>query len=126
MPLNFPLKRHPNSFLEGPRNEESWKGALEWAAENNLAILPHDSCTEDLLAIAGSERVAVYRINTPKPDEAVSGVIPIIGTATFDPQQVQFYKIELGIVDGDNVNWVTLGDTHNTPVVNGPLENAPC
>ncbi|MCB8990489.1 MAG: hypothetical protein H6665_07710 [Ardenticatenaceae bacterium] len=35
---------------------------------------------------------------------------------------VQFYKIELGIPDGNNVNWVTLGETHNTPVVNGTLE----
>jgi hypothetical protein len=45
-----------------------------------------------------------------------------VGTADFDPAVVQFYKIELGIPEGDNVNWVTLGEVHNTPVVNGTLE----
>ena len=45
-----------------------------------------------------------------------------MGTADFDPAVVQFYKIELGIPEGDNVNWVTLGEIHNMPVVNGTLE----
>ncbi len=65
---------------------------------------------------------AIWRITSPKEEEEVSGVIPVIGTADFDPTVVQFYKLELGIPEGDNINWVTLGDTHNTPVVNGTLE----
>jgi hypothetical protein len=50
--------------------------------------------------------------------------MPIVGTANFDPAEVEFYKIELGIPqEGSNeIQWVTLGDTHNTPVVNGTLE----
>lgn len=118
----LPPEASPQIFLAGPRNEESWKGALEWAQAHNTAVMPYEFCTEDLLSIAGGQRVAVYRINEPKPDETVSGVIPIMGTANFDPQQVQFYKIELGIPEGEQVNWVTLGETHNTPVINGPLE----
>lgn len=118
----LPPEAAPQIFLEGPRNEESWKGALEWAAATGTAVMPYDTCNDELLAAAVGDRVAVYRINTPKPDDTVSGVIPIVGTANFDPQKVQFYKIELGIPNGGGVDWVTLGETHNTPVVNGTLE----
>jgi len=48
--------------------------------------------------------------------------VPIIGTASFDPAVVEFYKIELGIPNGGDIQWLTLGETHNTPVVNGQLE----
>ena len=110
-------------FLSPPRNAESLKAAHEWAQANNIAILPAELCNEELLALARDpNRVAVYRISEPKSGDAVSGVLPIIGTADFDPQVVQFYKIELGIPEGDNVNWVTLGEIHNAPVVNGQLE----
>jgi hypothetical protein len=67
-------------------------------------------------------RPAVYRITSPQSGESVKGVLPIEGVAQFDPNVVQFYKIELGIPDGDNVNWLTLGETHNVPVTNGTLE----
>ncbi|MFQ5435313.1 MAG: transglycosylase domain-containing protein, partial [Anaerolineae bacterium] len=110
-------------FLDPPRNRESLKAAHEWAQANNIAILPAAPCNDETLALARDpNRVAVYRISAPIPGEVVSGVLPIVGTADFDPQVVQFYKIELGIRDGDNVNWVTLGETHNTPVINGQLE----
>ncbi len=110
-------------FLSPPRNAESLKAAHEWAQANNISILPAESCNEELLALARDpNRVAVYRISEPKAGEAVSGVLPIVGTADFDPQVVQFYKIELGIPEGENVNWVTLGETHTVPVVNGQLE----
>ncbi|MCZ7672993.1 MAG: hypothetical protein M5U34_40670 [Chloroflexi bacterium] len=52
----------------------------------------------------------------------MDGIIPILGTATFNPEEVQFYKLELGMPDGGNVNWLTLGETHNIPVANGVLE----
>ncbi len=48
--------------------------------------------------------------------------MPIVGTANFNPEEVQFYKLELGVPEGDNINWLTLGETHSTPVVNGTLE----
>jgi membrane peptidoglycan carboxypeptidase len=54
--------------------------------------------------------------------DTVSGNVPIIGTASFDPAVVEFYKIELGIPNGPDIQWLTLGETHNTPVVNGQLE----
>lgn len=110
-------------FLSPPRNEESMKAAHEWAQAANLAILPSESCNEALLALARDpNREAVWRISEPKEGENVSGVIPIVGTADFDPTDVQFYKIELGIPDGGGIQWVTLGETHSSPVVNGTLE----
>ncbi|HEX6384669.1 MAG TPA: transglycosylase domain-containing protein [Anaerolineae bacterium] len=120
---SLPPNALPQLFLAPPRNPESLKGAHEWAQENNLAILPTAACTEELLAqVRDPNTPAVYRIISPKAGETVSGVLPIIGTADFDPAVVQFYKIELGIPEGSNVNWVTLGETHNTPVINGTLE----
>lgn len=110
-------------FLSPPRNPESLKAAHEWAQANNIAILPTAACNEELLALARDPNTpAIWRIVDPKDGDTLSGVLPIMGTADFDPAVVQFYKIELGIPDGDNVNWVTLGETHSTPVVNGPLE----
>jgi hypothetical protein len=110
-------------FLTPPRNTESLKGAHEWAQANTIAILPTAPCTEELLALSGgASQTAVWRITDPKNGDTVSGSTPIIGTASFDPSQVQFYKIELGIPNGADVQWVTLGETHSTPVVNGQLE----
>lgn len=114
----------PQLFLAPPRNPESLKAAHEWAQARGLPLLPTQTCTDDLLAVARDpNRVATYRITSPAQGDRVNGVLPIVGTADFDPQVVQFYKIELGIPREDgNYDWVTLGDTHNTPVINGPLE----
>jgi len=114
----------PQLFLAPPRNGESLKSAHEWAQANNIALLPTQTCNDDLLALARDpNRAAVYRITSPAPGDMVSGVQPIVGTADFNPDVVQFYKIELGIPNGSGgYDWVTLGETHNTPVVNGTLE----
>ena len=121
----LPPETEPQLFLAPPRNPQSLKAAHEFAQANNLAILPIASCTEEILAEAGElSSIAVYRITSPKQGDAVDGIIPIIGTANFDPAEVEFYKIELGIPqeESNDIQWVTLGDTHNTPVVNGTLE----
>ncbi len=110
-------------FLAPPRNEESLPAAHQWAQANNLPILPTQTCNEELLALAGDpNRVAFWRIVSPADGEVVTGILPIVGTADFDPQDVQFYKLELGMPNGENVDWLTLGETHDTPVVNGTLE----
>jgi penicillin-binding protein 1C len=109
-------------FLSPPRNPESLKPAHEWAQANNLAILPVSVCTEELLAESLNTQGVVYRIISPADGDKVSGNVPIVGTASFDPAEVEFYKVELGIPDGADIQWLTIGDTHNTPVVNGPLE----
>ena len=65
--------------------------------------------------------IGTYRIASPRPGEQVSGVVPIEGTAAFDPSRVQFYKLEIG--QGSNpTEWTTLGNTHSQPVNNNILE----
>jgi 1A family penicillin-binding protein len=119
----LPPESQMQIFLTPPRNEESLKSAHEWAQANNLAILPLEACNEELLALARDpNRVAIWRIIEPKAGDTVNGVIPIVGTADFDPGAVEFYKIELGIPNGSEVQWLTLGETHDQPVVNGTLE----
>ncbi len=119
----LPPETQPQVFLSPPRNEESLKAAHEWAQANNLAILPLQTCNEELMALARNpNRVAVWRITEPKADDTVNGVIPIVGIADFDPAVVQFYKIELGIPNGSDIQWITLGETHSQPVINGTLE----
>jgi hypothetical protein len=119
----LPPQAAPQVFLTPPRNAESLKPAHEWAQGNNIAILPTSICTEELLALGvGAGETAVWRITSPKDGDTVSGNTPIVGTASFDPAVVQFYKVELGIPSGTDVQWLTLGETHNTPVVNGQLE----
>ncbi|MGW8318142.1 MAG: transglycosylase domain-containing protein [Candidatus Promineifilaceae bacterium] len=119
----LPSDAVPRLFLAAPRNAESLKAAHEWAAENFLPILPATSCTDDLLAAALDPNApAVWRITSPKSGDKVSGIVPIVGTADFDPTRVQFYKVELGMGDPQDPQWVTLGEVGRTPVVNGTLE----
>jgi hypothetical protein len=81
--------------------------------------LPRVTCSEELLESGRGSELAIWRIHMPRNGDTISGVVPIVGTADFDPAAVQFYKLEIGTPDGQ---WLTLGETHNTPVVNGQLE----
>jgi penicillin-binding protein 1C len=110
-------------FLSPPRNAESFQPAHVWAAEHNLPILPAAPCDDELLALARDPNApAVWRITSPHSGDRVSGVVPIVGTASFNPQEVHFYKLELGIGDPAEPEWVTLGEISEAPVVNGTLE----
>ena len=109
-------------FLLPPRNLQSRKAAYEWAVENEIAILPTELCTDDMIALVNPDG-AVQRITSPTPNEVVSGIYPIIGTADFDMARAQFFKVELGVPQSDqSIQWVTLGDVHDQPVRNGQLE----
>jgi hypothetical protein len=118
----LPPTAAPQVFLTPPRNPESLKPAHEWAQGHNIAILPTSTCTEELMALGLEGQTAVWRITSPADGDTISGNVPIIGTASFDPAVVEFYKIELGIPNGSDIQWLTLGETHNTPVINGQLE----
>jgi hypothetical protein len=119
----LPVDVFETVFLSPPRNPQSFKSAHRWAADHGLPILPPETCNDELLAAAlNPDTHAVWRIISPKPGDSVSGLTPIIGTASFDPEKVQFYKVELGLGDLENPQWVTLGEISNSPVVNGTLE----
>ncbi|MFN2187958.1 MAG: hypothetical protein ACK2T3_04280, partial [Candidatus Promineifilaceae bacterium] len=119
----LPPEAAPALFLSPPRNQESLRSAYQWAIDHDLPIFPAEECSEELLAaVRDPNAPAVWRITSPRPGETVSGIIPIMGTADFDPQLVQFYKVELGMGDLESPQWVTLGEVGRSPVVNGPLE----
>lgn len=122
---NAPPEAEARVYLAPPRNEESMEEAYRWADERGLAILPRVACSEELLAEQGrGSDMAVWNIRSPRNGDTVSGFMPIVGTADFDPQLVQFYKLEIG--SGENPqDWITIGETHNTPVVGDELETLP-
>jgi hypothetical protein len=62
-----------------------------------------------------------YHITSPTAGQAVSGLVQIMGTAQFDPAQVQYYKLEIGNGRSPTA-WTTFGTTHNQPIANGTLE----
>ena len=70
---------------------------------------------------ANALTTATYRIAVPTAGEQVSGLVPIQGTASFDPAEVAFYKLEIGSGHAPG-EWTTLGTTHGEPIVNGLLE----
>ena len=85
--------------------------------QNQIQIL------EDEMMALVDPNGAIQVITSPKPNEVVSGIWPIMGTADFDMARAQFFKLELGVPQADSsIQWVTLGDTHNEPVRNGQLE----
>jgi hypothetical protein len=64
---------------------------------------------------------ALWEIDSPYPGEQVTGVVPVIGTVSFDPLTVQYYKLEIG--QGTSpTTWTTFGTTHSNNVQNGVLE----
>ena len=78
---------------------------------------------EDSGGVNGANGItsATYRIATPRAGDTVGGLVQIRGTASFDPAEVKFYKLEIGSGQTPS-QWSTLGSTHSTPVVNGVLE----
>ena len=114
-------------FIDPPADPALAIRARNWAWANGVPIIPGVPCPADAIVVGTPTPAAfdpslglVYNITFPQPGQGVYGVLPILGTANFDANQVNFYKIEIsgGSLDG----WVTLGDIHNTVVSNGPLE----
>ncbi len=64
---------------------------------------------------------SIWRITSPAPGEQVSGLVPIVGTAAFNPSEAQYYKLEIGRGRAPTA-WTTFGTTHSQSVTNGVLE----
>jgi hypothetical protein len=83
----------------------------------------HKNGTGPAQAVQADQPAIVTVITSPASGAVVaSGTrFPVIGTAQFGPDQALHYKVE---VSGGqfNDNWVMMGATHNSPVVNGELE----
>lgn len=95
--------------------------AERYAQNNNLATLPRIDCWADIFnAQIVSPGVVTAFISSPANGEVVTGNVPIIGTAQFSRDIVNFYIIE--IQGPDFPSWTPLGEIHFDSVVNGQLE----
>ena len=109
--------------------------ARRWARSYGCSMAPHTVCSSSTQRAAlgggslgypeGGSAAApggtVWRIDSPAPGAQVNGPVPIMGTASFNPSEVMYYKLEIGA--GRNpTSWTTLGTTHQQGVVNGQLE----
>jgi membrane peptidoglycan carboxypeptidase len=113
-------------FLAPPPNADDAARAEEWARSRGIAFLPTIDCTPELLAGGGIGGGAVYvppgtfaEITSPPTGSLLTGVVPIVGTASFDPGQVQFFNVE--IAGGPYTNWTPIQDPVRNPIVNGQL-----
>lgn len=112
-------------FLAPPPDAQDAIAAERFARENGYAFLPTIVCTPELLALARSQiaQVVTAFISRPYADELVTEGMAIQGSVQFAPEQAQFYKLELR--GGPYFDWITLGDIHQQPVADGPLEWLP-
>ncbi|MCC6905666.1 MAG: transglycosylase domain-containing protein, partial [Anaerolineae bacterium] len=116
-------------FIAPPADPVDALRARNWAYENGVPIVPGFDCSDEVLAQVTLEPTvdydlvsgATYRIDSPIAGDQLFGIVPITGTAAFDPVRVMYYKVELGI--GENPEqWLTIGDIHPEVVSGNVLE----
>lgn len=116
-------------FIQAPSNPIDAIFARNWAIANGYPIEPGVGCSDALLEDLQQADVAIdpltgatYFIEEPDRNDEVYGVLPITGTALFDPNRIAYYKLEIGAGDIPD-EFVTLGDVHESSVVDGELES---
>jgi len=109
-------------FTGGPATSQADSVEAErYARERGLAFLPTIDCWADVYNFQPIAGVGgILQIQQPANGQSISGVIPIIGTAQFDGSQADIYHFF--ITGGQFTDWTPLGQPHNSPVVNGQLE----
>ena len=108
-------------FIVPPEDEEEAERAQEWAAEAGLPVAPSELCSPEWLMGRVGEPSARWTITSPQPGQVVRGPTPIVGTASFRAEEIQFYKVEFGYGERPR-EWITIGDIHREPVHEGQLE----
>jgi membrane peptidoglycan carboxypeptidase len=121
-------------FLPVPPYYADEVRARIWAQSHGYSMAPPVVCPGRAVQLASGSGSAgassssaaapantVWHIDSPGPGEIVSGVVPIVGTANFNPGEVQYYKLEIGSGQAPD-SWTTFGTTHSQPVVGGVLE----
>ena len=109
-------------FIGGPTtSHDDAVEAERYARENGLAFLPTVDCWP---GVYSQQRIgsvgAALQIQQPAPGQAVSGMIPIIGTAHFDRGQAENYHFY--IRGGQFADWTPLGNPHHNSVIQSQLE----
>jgi len=114
-------------FIAAPADPVEATRVRNWALANGAPIDPGVVCPQammdELRGAGGFDPAAgaTYSIDSPKPGEGVYGVIPVIGTANFDPSKVEYYRVDIGS-GAEPTNWATIGETHTKMVTHGELE----
>ncbi|MDE2750407.1 MAG: transglycosylase domain-containing protein [Chloroflexota bacterium] len=109
-------------FIIGPTtSHDDAVEAERYAREQGLAYLPTVDCWPGVYSAGDIGEVgASLQIQQPAPGQSVDTVIPIIGTAHFNPGQAENYHFY--IRGGQFADWTPLGRPHQAPVVQGQLE----
>ena len=109
-------------FIAGPATSASDAVEAErYAREKGLAFLPTVDCWPGVYNLQAVGNVgALLQIQQPTNGQSVSQVMPIIGTAQFNPGQADQYH--MFIRGGQFADWTPLGSPHHNSVVNGQLE----
>jgi hypothetical protein len=120
-------------FLPVPPYYPDEVRARIWAAQTGYSMAPPIVCPAGSIGTgsgvgasgppsgAPAPSGSVWQITSPGPGEQISGVVPVVGTANFDPTKVQYYKLEIGS-GRSPTSWTTFGTTHSQRVSNGVLE----
>ncbi|MBS1253978.1 MAG: Penicillin-binding protein 2D [Anaerolineales bacterium] len=112
----------PTIFLLPPENEAERAKVREWALRHGWPVLIEELCVGEGVALPTGEVInATWRIKSPSSGDVVTTIVPIVGTASFNRDQVLFYKVEWGRGEEPG-EWITMGQTHDQPVVDGQLE----
>ncbi|NDJ52399.1 MAG: PBP1A family penicillin-binding protein [Chloroflexi bacterium] len=119
-------------FIEAPSNPVDAVRARNWAQGAGVPIEPGIRCVEELIesveatpeipqgTVIDNIEGTFYEITSPEAGQDVWGIWPIVGSALFKQETVQFYKIEIS--GGELPGWVTLGEQRSQTVENGVLE----
>lgn len=112
-------------FVAGPvTSQGDWVEAQRYSYQNNIAILPNITCWPDVYQAQpqqnGGSGVLTNVITSPGVGQTVTSTMPIIGTAQWEPGEVDFYHIY--IQGGPFADFTPLGNPGTNPVVNGQLE----
>lgn len=113
------LGGEPMAVIPVPDDPDEAAKIREWAARAGVPAEP-PPC-EGQVAVGAPEFVGTATITSPEAGSIITGPVPILGSAVFDTNQVQFYKVEFGYGHAPS-DWITMGDIHPEPVFNGWLE----
>jgi hypothetical protein len=123
------------AVLPLPQDERERQDVQEWAARSGwVALEPSTYCSPEMLAGAMDLGSGVWTVDgegRPKnrveyrlgiaPGTVLTRTVMLTGTVQFDPNLVEYFKVELGRGETPT-EWLTVGDTHQEFVINGPLE----
>jgi penicillin-binding protein 1C len=108
-------------FIKAPTFPDELAYARAWAQATGIAIQPDIPCTPEMLVPPPPEVPgAAAQITSPRPGQTVTGMVQVSGIANWQPGQAGFFKME---IQGPQFPyWTTFGQTHETPVINGLLD----